>query len=343
MQSIHKFNGFNDPSYEKKTGMLLKEAGFITSEDVKRVLSVQKKKEETLADKPGHLFGMILCDLNLITPVDLYFVLADNKKVYTMEMSLVGHERLSHNQINLMFNAQKKGVYSFFDLVLKHGIMSLSCLQQRIFELYHIPYRRVSRFSYDQDEKKALAALLDQTISAQNLVIPMIRKNSSIILGITSPESLIFVRELNIKLPHYRIIPVFIPLPHFKSLFEKLYNSFASDLFFPQLPLIPEYYAPDKGEGKHESHLLFRYKTILCNPEDDHLLISELYSKYEILRRLSGNGQRVNRLASFNVFIRERFKALTSYYSCKRLEILLTGEQDNVEITARPLYDKVIA
>ncbi len=337
MHSIHKFNGFDHLPDGKKTGMLVAGAGFITLEDVKKTVGVQKKKDQSPGNKPGRLFGMILCDLNLITPVDLYFVLDNNKKVYTMEMSLSRYEKISHDQIRLILNEQKKGVYSFFDLVLKHGIMSLSCLQQRVFELYHIPYRRVSRFSYDQAEKKALTALLDINISAQNLVIPMVRKNSSIIVGITSPESLIFVRELNIKLPHYRIIPVFIPLPHFKSLFEKLYRHFTTDFFPPQQVAVQDNGASNRKGISQESKLLFRYKTILCDPEDDQFLISELYLKYEMLRRLTGKSQRVSRLASFNAFIRERFQALTSYYCCKKLEIILTGEQYNVEIAARPV------
>ena len=322
-----------------RTGQLLSDAGFITSKNIKQVLSIQKKREQSLSNKPNRLFGMILCDLNLITPVDLYSVLHENNKIYTMETSLVCNEKIPQKQIHIFKNEAARGIYSFFDLILKYKILCTSNLQQRIFELYHIPYRHVDRFNYDQTDKKELLELLDKNISFENHTVPMIKKNSSLIVGITRPQTLLFIRKLNFNIPHYRLIPVFIPLPHCKALYRKLYGV-STDKGFPlEEKKTIRYNSKSVKEQdlNKEPDIFFKFKTTLSDPDKEESLISDLYLKYEMLRQLSGEEKRPNRRAYFRSFIRERFKVLTASYCCEKLEILLTGEHGRVNISARPI------
>ncbi|GEM_PF-943991 len=325
-----------------KTGQLLSQAGLITVKDIKHVLAIQQKRKQSLSNESNRLFGIILCDLNLITPVDLYYVLHENNKIYTMEASLACNKKISEKQINILCNEAEHGFYSLFDLILKNEILCISSLQQRIFELYHIPYRHVDRFVYDQHGKQKLVELLDKDIALKNIAIPMIRKNSSLIVGITKPRTLIFIKELNIKLPHYRIISVFIPLPHFKSLYRNLYSiSMDKGCSHDRGKDISRRIVPANRQTLNgKSSISFKFKTVLSNPEREDVLISNLYSKYEMLRLLSGEEERPNNLVYFNSFIRESFDKLTTSCCCNKLEIMLIGDQGRVNISARPIDGK---
>ncbi len=334
-----------------KTGKILVEAGLVTSKDIKHALAIQEKRKKSFftgsySNEPVRLLGTILCDMNLITPVDLYSILHENNKIYTMEKLLVDNEKIPRGKTDLLMEEQKRGVYSFFDLIEKYNILSVNRLQQRVFELYRIPYRHVNRFAYDKNDKEKLVSLLNKDVAYNKRAIPMIRKKNSFIMGITAPETLVFIYNLNFKLPNYRIIPVFIPMQHFKSLYRKLYNISFPD-FCASLNAQSDAKAdksiimPVSQTEKNAPVLFFKYKTMISNPEKEKHLILDLYSKYELLRQLTGKDARLNQFSSFMVFIGENFKLLTNCRSYSKLEITLSGDSDGVHLIAKPIYDKL--
>ena len=332
-----------------KTGKILVEAGLVTSKDIKKALAIQEKRKKSFftgsySNEPVRLLGTILCDMNLVTPVDLYSVLHEKNKIYTMEQLLVDNEKTPQRRADQLMEEQKRGIYSFFDLVVKYNILSVNRLQQRIFELYRIPYRHVNRFTYNENNKEKLILLLDKDVAYKKRAIPIIRKKNSFIMGITAPETLVFIYNLNFKLPNYRIIPVFIPMQHFKSLYWKLYNISFPDFYSPltvqkDAKTDKSIIMPVAQTVKNDPVLFFKHKTMISNPEREKHLILDLYSKYELLRQLTGENERLNQFSSFMVFIRENFKLLTSCRSCSKLEITLTNDSDGVNLIANPVSD----
>ena len=53
-----------------KTGELLVKEGLICPDDIDMALSIQEKRQDSPGLKKNRFFGIILCDLNLVTPVD---------------------------------------------------------------------------------------------------------------------------------------------------------------------------------------------------------------------------------------------------------------------------------
>jgi len=72
-----------------KTGELLVREGYISSNDIDTVLSIQHKRRASATLRTGQLFGMILCDLNLITPLDNYYVLHRYNRLMSLDDALV--------------------------------------------------------------------------------------------------------------------------------------------------------------------------------------------------------------------------------------------------------------
>jgi len=75
--------------------------------------------------------------------------------------------------------------------------------------------------------------------------IPLAKKESTLLLGITDPESLILVRMLSTKLTSYRFKIIFVSLDDYGNLFKKLYGK-----PFPGFTDTPDkQYDPGKKSG----------------------------------------------------------------------------------------------
>lgn len=81
------------------TGELLVKEGLIRLDDIHLALSIQEKRQESLSLKKSRLLGMILCDLNLITPVDNYYVLHKYNKLMSMQSAMVTKKMLSREVV----------------------------------------------------------------------------------------------------------------------------------------------------------------------------------------------------------------------------------------------------
>ena len=84
----------------RKIGALLVDEGLVNPEDVQRVLLIQKKRRESPSSNKSRLFGMILCDLNLITPTDNYCVLEKHGKLITLQDFLIIEQILPKSSVD---------------------------------------------------------------------------------------------------------------------------------------------------------------------------------------------------------------------------------------------------
>ena len=87
MQGLSGMKTENDQAY--KTGELLVKEGLIHPDDVQTALAIQEKRAASVSLNQTRLLGMILCDLNLITPIDNYAVLHKYNKLVSLPAALV--------------------------------------------------------------------------------------------------------------------------------------------------------------------------------------------------------------------------------------------------------------
>jgi len=72
-----------------KTGDIMVDEGLVCPEDVDQALNLQNKNG-SMAPNRRRLFGKVLCDLNLVTPVDNYCILDKHKKLVSIQSFLLG-------------------------------------------------------------------------------------------------------------------------------------------------------------------------------------------------------------------------------------------------------------
>lgn len=296
-----------------KTGEILAREGLINQEDIDRVLAIQKRGKETPLTDSRRLFGIILCDLNLITPIDNYWVLHKYDKLSTLDQGLAlnGHPL-----------RKKRGTDPFlFSSLLAQGVLTVVELQKRVFELYRIPYRTLENFKFNASKAKDLMGIVEESLALKNRMLPLVIRENIILIGVIEPHGLLALKTLSIRFPHLRFKAVFIPFPEFKTLFDQLYNKGGRPL------------------GKQRSpdlSLLLNFKVTLTDPELESGKIQSLYKRYEMVKTLTKGTHCSVRSRAFHDFIVGEHKKLRDRYRVTRIVYFLKKQGQDPSVIAVP-------
>ncbi len=305
-----------------KTGELLVKEGLIRPEDIDMVLSIQKKRQDSPGLTKNRLLGMILCDLNLVTPVDNYCVLHKYNKLVSIQSALVSKKMVSKERVLKALDASQELHIPFISLLLKDRLVSKSGMQRLLFDLFHIPFRSISDFVFNETDRTKLVDVLDKHDALEKRMIPLVLKDHTILIGITDPENLLFIRKLNNRFPQYRFKTVFIPFSGFSWFSGIIYKTNTNHSSSEKIPL--------------DLSFLLSFKISVKDPEQENKSIRTLYDRYELLRHLIGNPKRDNRQAEFNEFIVHAHKKMTLEYKSRCIEFSLKQQGRDVNVIAFP-------
>lgn len=305
-----------------KTGELLVKEGFVGQDDIEKALLIQKKRSESMSTKKNRFLGMILCDLNLLTPVDNFYVLYKYNKAQTLKSALLSENKISSQVLeNNCILSRKKNI-PLISYLLKSGLVSTHDMQQILFDLFHVPLRSLRDFVFNTKDKESLIKVLGQQQSRENRIVPMMLKENTILLGITDPDNMMFVHQLNEKFPQYRFKVVFIPYWGFGQLNQTIYSASLEK-------------KPFKSRSLDLSFLL-KFKTSVTDPAREKDAIQTLYQRYEQLHHLAGSQKKENRQDDFNRFIQLVHEKITREYKSRSIEFSLKKEENGVKIIAFP-------
>jgi len=305
-----------------KTGELLVKEGLIRLDDIDMVLSIQEKRQESLSLKKTRLFGMILCDLNLITPMDNYYVLYKYNKLMTIQSALVSRHILTEDSVIKVKEAAGQQAIPFISYLLKNKLVSTIGMQRLVFDLFHIPFRSISDLVFNETDREKLVSVLDKHRSRENGVIPLVLKDNTLLFGITDPENILFVRQLDDHFPQYRFKLLFIPFSGFLWFYDMVYGQ-------SKPPLLP-------GDDTMDISLLLNFKAEIKDPAQEDKSVRTLYLRYEQLHHLIGNPERDNRYREFREFMIQNHKIISQKYKSRRIEFSLKRENKNVKVVAFP-------
>ena len=327
-----------------KSGELLVKEGFINRDDIHKALLLQKKEKDASFPKTN-LFGMILCDLNLITPLDNFYVLHKYNKLHSIQSALISKNIL---QKEVVARAEKNALQQnipFISFLINAGLVSISQMKILLFELFHIPFKSINNFTYNKKDLNLLIQKLEEKKSWGNKTIPLVLKDNTILFGITDPENILFIRKLNDLFPQYRFKTLFISFSQFSKLHDQLYKrdtttaststivpvaSIASTASTAATPPTPSIKKP------LDLSLLLNFTTSIKDPEHEFDSIKTLYERYELLRQLIGNPKRADLQDEFNQFIIQTHKKITREYNNQIIKFSLKKENRDVKIIAFP-------
>jgi len=308
-----------------KTGELLAKEGFISQEDIHEALLLQEKEQTTSPLSKKRLFGMILCDLNLITPWDNYYVLHKYNRLQSIQSALVSKKILTREVVVKAEKTAQQQNIPFISSLINSGLVSANEMHILLSDLFHIPFKSINNFIYDKKDIAVLIQAMDKQKSWENKSIPLILKNNTILFGITDPENILFIRKLNNLFPQYRFKTVFISFPWFSKLHNKLYESDRAT-----------HHHPPSRKKPLDLSLLLNFKTSIKDPEQENDAIQTLYERYELLRQLIGNSKPVDLQNEFKEFIIQTHWKITQEYHNQIIEFSFKKENRDVKIIAFP-------
>jgi len=308
-----------------KTGELLVKEGLVHMDDIDMALAVQKKRQAAMGLKPHRFLGMILCDLNLVTPIDTFYVLHKYNKVHPVDEMLVSLELLSKQQVLNLRTVSTHRNIPFISALLKMGQLPLTTVQQLVFDLFHVPFRSVQGFVFDRQKMPFLTQVIDGLTAHQHQMLPLVLKDNIFLTGITEPESLLFLHQLRDRFPQYRFKAVFISSSGYERLFPVLYEKSEKPSIIPQAtPTTPDL------------SLLMKFCVSISDPDNQTDAIQTLYHRYEQLCRLSGQHRPGNRQDDFNRFICESHADILRRYPARTIVFSLKKDDNGVKVVAQP-------
>lgn len=311
-----------------RTGELFVQEGLISPEDIDTVLSIQKEKKNMLSTEKHRLFGMILCDLNLVTPVDSYYILNKYNKLMSIQYKLVSGKTFSKELFSQILNNAKHNEIPLISYMLDSDLLTKNKMQQLLFALYHVSLKDIDDVVFNEADKNILSQVIDQKVSSNNRIVPVMIQKNTVVIGITYPSNIILVKELNEKLPQYRFTVSFITFSGFLKMHKALYGVEAEISSHPG--------GLKSREKPLDLSLLLSFKTAIKNPEQEKESVRTLYERYESLRQLSGNIKRTNLLNDFHEFIIQSHQQITEEFNREMIEFALQKQGDHVKITALP-------
>jgi MshEN domain len=303
----------------RKIGALLVDEGLVNPEDVQRVLSIQETRRNSPGLDKNRLFGMILCDLNLITPTDNYCVLEKHGKLVTLQNFLIQQQILPQSSVEKTWNRSIEMNIPLMSLLLEEKLISKPKLQQIVFDLFYIPFRSISDIIFDSAVRSALSLIINKEMAREYRVIPLVLKGNTLVCGITDPDNLVFIRNLNNQFPQYRFKPLFIPFSGFTWFYKMLYE---------------EAWTLKKALQKPVD-LLLSFCVSITDPGRQEQAITSLYKRYEWVRQLLGYPAKGNRAKLFQTFVAQSHERLTREYDCTCIEFSLKNETQ-LQIMAAP-------
>jgi len=308
--------------HRPKTGELLVDKGLANPADIQQVLAIQEQGRASLARSKSRLFGMILCDLNLITPTDNYCVLEKHGKLITLEDVLIQKKLASRSLVEKTLARAVEVDIPFMSLLLEDGIISKTLLQQIVFDLFHIPFRSISDIVFSKHSRTELFFVIDKKKAREHKVIPLILKGNTLLCGISDPQNLHFIRELNTRFPQYRFKTVFISFSGFTWFYKMLYE----EAWILNNPV----------KKPVDLSLLLKFCVTISDPVKEAEAVSALYKRYEQTRSLVGFSAKGDRQKLFQAFVAEYHGKIRQKYHCRAIEFSLKKEKNMVRIMAFP-------
>ena len=302
---------------DRKAGDILVAEGLISQSDVETVLAIQKKNRQVGNRK--RLFGMVLCDLSLITPIDNYCALHKHGKLLSVGEYLVNEEMVDPAGLDALFARAGAEATPFISHLLDQKVIAKSRLQQILFDLFYIPFRSVSDIVFEKESRGPLAQVIGRADAEKHLCLPLQLNGASLLVGITDPSNLVFLRDLDIAFPQYRFTPVFITFSGFTWFYRLIYEK------------------NWLGEKKSvDLSLLMKSSMVVCDPGAEEEKILAFFDRYERVRRAGQGTVGADRQSQFLEFIRHHHGEMSARTQCKRIRFSLKREAGRLKILATP-------
>jgi len=322
-----------------KTGSILEQEGLIHCNDIDRVLAIQANGTDGRSGKNRRLFGSILCDLNLLTPVETYQVLKKNNKLISLQDRLVSQSLLPASRVAELSARSAETGKPFLGLLLEENQVPKPVIQQMLLDLFRIPLRSISDIVFSETKRKTLSSIISAAEAGRYQIIPLVLKEETLLCAVTDPDALCFIAELDKKFPQYRFTPVFVSFSGFSWFFKILYKkSFDPKKTADNAQELPPDQTQDLPAEKNKTlPPVPDFSVTISDPVREKDKIIQLYGAYEQTRQQMGCTLEPGRKPAFVQFIQQQHQAVIANYHCRAVAFSFEKQGNRMMILAVPV------
>jgi type IV pilus assembly protein PilB len=212
---------------ELKTGILLVNEGYIRQADVETALEIQQREtiQTAFLDKAHpRTIGEILCDLSLITPVDLSTVLKKYNKYLKLEQILIKQGSIDEKALTAALQTRESRTETIGKILLQKGIITETQLYEAYSLQHNLPYKPYDRFSLPPEDRAILSGIIGKNLARRFGVLPVALDQKRLGVVIFDPLNLRVIEAIRVKQTDLRIECSLVTAGTFNRLFNLLYE-----------------------------------------------------------------------------------------------------------------------
>lgn len=168
--------------------------------------------------------GEILCDLKVIRPEDLSSALKKHKKRQKIGEILIDQGMISKADFQKVLKEYNHATDKLGAFLVQRKLISYNQLYNALSRQYNIPFMALDDFFYDELIKNKLSKFVAEKYARRNLILPLKLEEKQLMLGISYPDSLSSIEELQLIYRNLEMKVVFITEKRFETLYTALYN-----------------------------------------------------------------------------------------------------------------------
>jgi type IV pilus assembly protein PilB len=211
----------------RKTGDLLVKEGFVHQADVETALEIQQRETRPTAFRSKvhtRAIGEILCDLNLITPIDLSAVLKKYSKYLNLGQILIMQGSIDEATLTSVLEVVESGTEPIGEILVQQGIITEPQLYEAYSLQHNLPFRPYDPFTLTPGDRATLSGIIGKDFARRFGILPVALDQKRLCVVISSPEKLSVIEALRTKQTELRIECAFVTPGTFYRLFKYIYE-----------------------------------------------------------------------------------------------------------------------
>ena len=170
-----------------RTGEILVEAGLIREEDIRMALEIQARHHQ---DKTPPLMGGILCNWNMVTPLDLYLALDRHGKLMKIGDILVRHGKLVPAELEETLARQTISPKPFGKILVEAQAISDHDVHHALSIQANLPFIRPNEIHCTKDRLETMAFFTGIDFIRVTGIVPVDFSNNTLTLALSRPSHL---------------------------------------------------------------------------------------------------------------------------------------------------------
>jgi len=334
---------------EELIGDVLVREGYITGEDRATVLNRQMDDIKLAKHAIRHRLmsendleeamrfrrykrpvGEILCDINLLTLTELNLSFQMQNKRLKLGEILLQLEIIDMKTLESVLEEQNRTGEPLGKMLIRKTQITVDQLYFALSVQYNIQFYRLDGFVFYEKQKIALRDVIGQKFAEENLVLPLFLNTDNLTVAVSDPSRCRIVYEMKSFPSQFRVTCLLIMDEKFEQLFAMLYGE-----------ILDRTKASVRSTRQDFPQTA---KWIISDPKSkrDESLIEDLFEQFETLRENAGLKSRQSEAGLFKEFLIESHKVICNRFHCSRVSFDINTKNDQVEILAAPMYERLL-